>query len=743
MNYHSIFKFIFSKNIFLFVLFLLENHIVALAQQPDTTNIVLECVDIIDPLARRKASSAQQIQMLYQRDIQFQNNGNTADLIANIGTISVQKSQQGGGSPILRGMEANRILLVVDGVRMNNLIYRGGHLQNIVTIDPNMLERIDILSGPSSTEYGSDALGGVIQVLTRKPNFSSTAKKLLFEGNAMARYGSASHEKTTHLDFTLGGKKIAALTSLTYSDFGDLRMGANYNPFYKKSFGERPFYQARINNKDSLVANANPLIQVASGYKQYDILEKIVFEPHNSSNSHTLNLQYSNSSDIPRYDRLTDVKGAGLGQAQWYYGPQKRAMASYGFKKSDFEKINQLTFGINYQNIEESRHSRGFGSKNLSHRIEKVQVVGYNLDVVKNISSSEFHLGFDGQYNRLNSTATKEDITTGTISPQNTRYPDGKNTMNNIAFYINGVNRVNKLTFNEGIRVGYSTLHSTFVDKTFFPFPFSEVQQKNLTYSGNVGMVYQSRDWSLRSLVSSGFRVPNVDDLSKVFETAGNNIIVPNPNLKPEKSLNFDLNLDVRLAENRVYWENRIYATRLFDALIVAPFLFEGKDTIVYNKLKSRVLASQNQQNARILGFISEIRVILTRTLTLKGAASYTSGRFLKEGITTPMDHIPPFGGRLGLTYQTQKLNTELYSVFNAWKRLSNYYLNAEDNEAYATPDGMPAWITLNWKASYALNNIFTLQLGIENIFDTQYRTFASGINASGRNVFGVVRARF
>jgi hemoglobin/transferrin/lactoferrin receptor protein len=237
--------------------------------------------------------------------------------------------------------------------------------------------------------------------------------------------------------------------------------------------------------------------------------------------------------------------------------------------------------------------------------------------------------------------------------------------------------------------------------------------------------------------------VPNVDDLSKVFETAGNNIIVPNPNLKPEKSLNFDLNFDIRLFENRVYWENRVYATRLFDALVVAPFQFEGQDSIVYNKVKSRVLASQNQQNAQILGFISEIKATLSHELTLKGAISYTHGRFINNGNKTPMDHIPPLGGRFALQYQMKHFNTEFYTVFNAWKRLSNYYLNAEDNEAYATPDGMPAWITLNWKASYELNKTFTLQGGVENIADTQYRTFASGINAAGRNVFGVVRVQF
>ncbi|MBP6756183.1 MAG: TonB-dependent receptor plug domain-containing protein, partial [Bacteroidia bacterium] len=102
------------------------------------------------------------IEIIKQKDIEFTNPATSGDLLSNTGQVFVQRSQAGGGSPSLRGFEANKVLLVIDGVRMNNAIYRGGHLQDVMTIDPNMLERTEVVFGPSSTIYGSDALGGVM-----------------------------------------------------------------------------------------------------------------------------------------------------------------------------------------------------------------------------------------------------------------------------------------------------------------------------------------------------------------------------------------------------------------------------------------------------------------------------------------------------------------------------------------------------------------------------------------------------
>ena len=156
-----------------------------------------------------KRNVAQHIQIISATQIANSQAQSTADLLANTGTLSVQKSQSGGGSPTIRGFEANRILLVIDGVRMNNLIYRAGHLQNIVTLDNSILDRVEVLFGPSSTVYGSDALGGVIHLYTKRPAFSVDGKKSNIKANAFTRYGSVNNELAGHADFNIGCNNFA------------------------------------------------------------------------------------------------------------------------------------------------------------------------------------------------------------------------------------------------------------------------------------------------------------------------------------------------------------------------------------------------------------------------------------------------------------------------------------------------------------------------------------------------------
>ena len=143
-------------------------------------------------------------------DILFANPQTSADLLQSSGQVFIQKSQLGGGSPLIRGFSTNRLLLSVDGVRMNNAIFRSGNVQNIISIDPFSIQNTEIILGADSVIYGSDAIGGVINFYTITPKLSLT-NTLLFKGNAIIRYSSASNEKTGHIDFNLGYKKWHSL----------------------------------------------------------------------------------------------------------------------------------------------------------------------------------------------------------------------------------------------------------------------------------------------------------------------------------------------------------------------------------------------------------------------------------------------------------------------------------------------------------------------------------------------------
>ncbi len=725
----------------------------AFAQQADTikASYLDEVVISANKIAEPRRSVAQQIQVINSATIKNLNAQTSADLIQNSGQVAMQRSQQGGGSPIIRGFEASRVLLVVDGVRMNNAIYRAGHLQNVITIDNNMLERAEILFGPSSTVYGSDALGGVVHFFTRNPE-PATEGDISISGNTFVRFGSANNEKTGHIDFNIGGKRFASLSSFTISDFGDLRMGEKINRSLGEEYWVRYQYAERAtdNSGDVLVQNSDPYVQKFSGYKQYDFLQKFLLK-QSYRVEHLINFQYSTSSNVPRYDRLTDAQGTGLRSAEWYYGPQKRLFMSIQSKITDLGKMaDVLRITASVQNIEESRHDRRFNNNNLNHRTEKINVGGLTIDFQKKIKANQLRYGFDGQFNRLTSTAYREDISLGAISPLDTRYPDGDNTLNYWALYATHTLPLNDTwILNDGIRVGGSSLHSTFIDKTFFPFPYDDIKQNNTYASGNLGIIYSPTRWKFSVMTSTGYRVPNIDDLAKVFEsvqgsaTTTGTLVVPNPDLVPEKTINGDLSI-TRFFGSRSRLEGVLFATNFFDAIATRPSTLNGQSTVIYNGFPANVVSSQNVGEAYIYGYSVSGSFELINNLSLTASYNYTHGRVKnEEAPETPLDHIPPTFGRIGINYTKEKFITELFSNFNGWKRLDNYSSSGEDNLQYATPEGMPSWYTINARASYTLNKLFTFQAGVDNILDLQYRQFASGINSPGRNIFGTLRVSF
>ena len=223
----------------------------------------------VSKFAQKKEDLPRQIVNITSEEIKFSNSQTAADLLESAGSVYIQKSQLGGGSPMIRGFSTNRLLIAVDGVRMNNAIFRSGNLQNVISIDPLAVERAEIILGPGSIIFGSDAIGGVTNFFTLTPEFA-VGEKTSFSGSAYSRYAMANEEKTLHIDFNIGKQDWAFLTSISYSDFGDLKMGSHGPDEYLR--GE---YVIRRNGEDVVVKNEDPRIQNTTGYNQINFLEKI------------------------------------------------------------------------------------------------------------------------------------------------------------------------------------------------------------------------------------------------------------------------------------------------------------------------------------------------------------------------------------------------------------------------------------------------------------------------------------
>lgn len=716
-----------------------QNYKVYLAEKSYDLN---EVVISASKFEEKRKDVAQQIQVINVKEIEFMSQQTTPDLLQQSGNVLVQKSQAGGGSPIIRGFEANKVLLVVDGVRMNNAIYRGGHLQNSMTIDNNMLDKVEIVFGPGSVIYGSDALGGVMHFHTKKPVLSDD-EITHFSGNAFTRFSTANQEKTGHLDFNIGFKKVAFLTSINYSDFGDVMQGNIRNDAYG-NWGHRRHQIIRIENKDSMVLTNNINLQTPSGYKQYDVMQKVLFKQSDNI-SHTLNFQYSTSSNLPRYDRLNTYANNVLRDAEWYYGPQERLFAAYHLDLNAEKGIySKARITLAFQDIEESRHTRRRGNNWRRSQIEDVKVYSLNADFEKKIGKSELRYGIEAVYNNVSSKATEYNIVLDTTRNAPTRYPNGGSEYTTGAAYITHSWEISpKLIFSQGIRYNVVTLNAKFTDTTFYKIAPLDYTQNTNAVNGNIGLVYMpGNDWRFAVLGSTGFRNPNVDDLGKVFDTQPGLVIVPNPGIKPEYTYNADFNVS-KTIHKQVTLEGTVFYTLIQDLIATDKFTYNGQDSILYQGVMSKVVANQNKDHAYIYGFNAGINAEVTQTFSIVSTINYTYGRIKTDTTDYPLDHIPPVFGKTSFNLKLKKFKGEFFMLYNGWKRVKDYNMFGEDNFRYATPWGNPAWITLNVRSSYQINRTFQIQAALENILDQNYRVFASGISAPGRNLMVTLRAKF
>lgn len=691
-----------------------------------------------------KSTQPQDITVLSSSEISFMNQPTTAELLMNSGELTVQKSQLGGGSPVMRGFEASRVLIMVDGVRLNNAIFRGGHLQNVLRIDENILRGVELVFGPGSSIYGSDALGGTMNFYTKNPMLSPN-KKTFFKVGAYGRFSSAYTEKTGHLDFNVGTKKFGFLGSFTFSDFGDLVQGKNVSP-YLKGVWDKSYYIERINGRDTVLYDDNPAKQRTSGYHQYDGLAKILFK-QSKNVSHVLSFRYSNTGDVPRYDRLTEITGSGLPKsAEWYYGPEKFMMGSYNLILSNMKTFfNEGNIVLAYQDFEESRHNRNFQSKFRNDRTEKIKVYGGTIDLMKKLKNNEISFGAEFYYNDVKSEAHKVNIDTDSTAALDSRYPSDGSNMMTFAGYLTDNWKVHKfVNINAGVRFSHVKTSADFLDTTFFKFPYQKIEQSQNAITGNLGVaINPGYGWRVALLGATGFRAPNIDDLAKVFEsTPGGYIVVPNPDLKPEYVYTGELSLS-KVFDNRIQISGNAYYSMVKDITVLAPFKYNGADSIMYDGQLTAVVANQNKEEGYIMGYSLNVNADITDWFTIYGNVNYTYGRVKTDSTNQPLDHIAPVFGKTGVIVKMDRFQGEFNVLYNGWKHIWDYSILGEDNIKSATPYGMPAWYTLNLKAYYQINKYVQLQAGVENILDQRYRMFSSGISGAGRNFTATLRLNY
>lgn len=681
-----------------------------------------------------------QSKSISKENIQHLAPGNSADMLASTGQVQIQKSQLGGGSPILRGFEASRVLLVVDGVRMNNAIYRSGHLQNALSVDPNLLEGTEVIFGPNSLIYGSDALGGVIHFKTRDPRLKLDSSRVE-QIDGVLRYQSALGSKTANFNYQNGTKKFAYLVGVTRNEFDDLKMGTNrFHGF--NDFGKFSNYVTQFEGVDSMVVNQNENVVKNSGYTQTDLLWKGLYKPGEFT-KYKLNFQFSTTSEVPRVDKLNEYRNGILRYGEWYYGPQNRTLMSVSSeteRKTKFFDYNNNIFA--YQLIEEDRISREYKSLNQENNEEDVHVYSFNSDFIKYLDSSrtvKLNYGAELLYNNVVSEAFIKNTATGNKSFLATRYPGAGSIYTSGAVYAALQKKIGNHLLKGGLRYTATNIVAKFDTNEIINL--LNITQKELTaqsITSSAGYVYHKGNYKFYSSISSAFKTPNVDDFGKIFEKRGD-LTIPNPLLKPETSVNYEIGSNYM--HQYVDFDAAVFYTQVFNLMTKLSANLNGDSTINLNGDDLNLVSVQNGGTANIYGLFGAVRVKFNDRLNWHSTATLTKAHFPnKEGAVA---HIPPFYGRTSLNYKMKKVKLALYSRFNGRKNWDDFDPLNDNPDESVIDFGSPAWMTLNASMFVYLYNDLKLQVAAENLLDAHYKTFASGISAPGRNIIASVYFKF
>jgi len=722
-----------------------------------TTEQLSEIVLSVSRSTEKKSRLAQQIGIVSQQQIIQQHPENTASLLREVPGVRVQQSQGGGGSPVLRGFEANRVLLVVDGVRMNNAIFRSGHLHNALSVDPMGLQRAEVIFGPSSVGYGSDALGGVIHFYTKTPLINQE-KKAHLKGASSYTFNQNTSKQT--LLFEYSAPKWAVLQQVSYSQFGDVVMGSN-RPHGYANWGKVFAYSQNTDTRyaASPTDNKNPNAQRNSGYHQVDLLQKWVYHTTNGIKL-TLNLQGSQSSNIPRFDKLSETKDNSLRFARWEYGPQKRLFISPQVSfvgNRSWLHSGKIIAAV--QLLEESRIMRKFSSLEKDTQKEQLTVFSLNADFkAKTKEGKDWSYGLEFTHNQVNSKAFAQELMLQgekiigflTKTPIPTRYPSGGSTYATFAAYLDYRHDLSpKSTLSLGARHTMTELDAAWTEQALIDARLAHAYQKHQSSSVTLGYSYQlPSKWQFKSLFSTGFRAPNIDDLGKTRENNGI-LSIPNLQLKPEYIYSADIGIRKQWGKGSSVELNGYYAF-VKDYIARGPYMIEhdistqSASTIIYSEEEVETTANINVGTVRLYGLNGQSKWQLTPEIAYTGALTLTRGFGNETSGNLPS--ISPLFVAQKLQWNLPKGELSLHWHHAQGKSPESYSRWGEDgleetpilqNGTYA---GTPAWHRWDMQFLYPFSDAMQLSGGVFNLLDTHYREFASGISTPGRSVKLVLR---
>ncbi len=635
------------------------------------------------------AGSPRAITVLDREQLDERMPRSTPEALADLPGVLLQKTNHGSGSPYVRGLLGNQVLVLVDGVRLNNSTFRYGPNQYLATIDPSSLERVEVLRGSGSVLYGSDAIGGVINLVTRRARLSSGPVRV--SGGVSGKWMTGGMEQGGRADAELSSSSAAVRGGVSVRRFGDLVAGGSLGV-------ESP------SGYDELAGDASGVVRLGR------------------SSLLSVSYQHLHQDDVPRWDQV-----AQRGFARYSFDPQVRQLASGTWEwfpgSGPFARVDA---GLSWHRSRERRERQTRGSSMLIVEQDTVRTLGATLSAeTRPVRGWTLLVGTDIYRDSIGSWRRDRDTLAGSEVLKRGLYPDDSRASSADAF-VTGSWSHGPLHLDIGAR--HSRYNVTADDSTFGSI--------DLSPSATVGSVAASYrltpGFQLVGSVSQSFRAPNVDDVSTLglFDYG---IEVPSPNLSPERAIGYEAGFRARVG--RVAFSAAAFRTSLRDLIDRVPSSYNDSQYLE----GQRVYQKANVARAFVRGVEAEAEATLAASLHAAAHVSYTYGHQPSSG--QPMRRIPPLNGLLSLRWSgPDDLFVEgQWRVAAAQRRLAP----GDISDHRIGPDGTDGWHVLDLYAGRPLGRGVSLHVGLVNLFDEAYRVHGSGIDGMGRALWvglGIVR---
>ena len=644
----------------------------------------------------------------------------TAELLKHSLGINIQESQSGGGSPNFRGMEANRLLIIIDGIPINNAIYRSGHIQSSSSVNPFFIDNISLVTGPAATVYGDGAMGGALVINTIDENSFPKFKNIIEQ-----KYESSSSSSTLKYLNQIKKDQFVIINGFGIEKTGNLKMGKNR------------FHGYQNWGNENIITNNNE--QLKTSYNKYDVIQKVYYKNYKKL-SISINSQFSGVSKISRFDKLNDMEDGERKYDSWYYGPQERLSQSMKLSKSiNSILLDKFSVISSWQKTNESRHKQKTNSQLMSNRYEDVLIFDGILDAKKRFKKTNLNYGLSIRKQNITSSANLTN-SLGEVFFNTTRYPDGGSEVFDASIYAQAKFEIYKgTTLFLGERYNVNSLKALFNQNSIIDLPFNEIITENKALVSSLQIRQKiSNEISTGFSYYMGYRNPNVDDVGKIFSKNDLSVVIPNNNLKPEKTNNQEFTLTYN--NQKIRFEAQYFITNLRDAIERSNSTINGEDSIMYDGEMMQVQMNQNIESARISGINIGISFNSLNTFRTDVILNHIKG---ENNNNEPLAHIPPTNLKINISKKINANELNLTYLYNDWKNANEYDYNGVDNLDEATADGNPSWQIFNLNYTNTINKNIIASFSLNNILDAHYKTFGSGISGSGRNFVVSLTSKF